>query len=165
MAAHTIEPLPPGAVVPALAATEHHRRAGGRPRDRAGARRASAAVPRRVALVIPDTVAQGLAGSVREDSAEARAICSELVRWQIKKTAPFPLEQAVVSFTPGAPPREGGQEFVVAVARQDIIEQYEQACARAGVHAGLVDLATFSIVNGVLGESDASRRATGCWCT
>ena len=72
------------------------------------------------------------------------------MRWQIKKTAPFPLEQAVVSFTPGARLAEGGQEFVVAVARRDVIAQYEQACALAGVHAGLVDLATFSIVNGVL---------------
>jgi Tfp pilus assembly PilM family ATPase len=50
---------------------------------------------------------------------------------------------------------EGAQEFVVAVARKDIVAQYEQACTQAGVQAGLVDLATFSIVNGVLGSRTA----------
>ena len=84
----------------------------------------------------------------------------ELVRWQIKKSAPFPLEQAVVSFTPGARPAEGGHEFIVATARHDIIAQYEEACAAAGAYAGLVDLATFSVINGVVGSSAAP---TGDW--
>jgi Tfp pilus assembly PilM family ATPase len=74
----------------------------------------------------------------------------ELVRWQVKKSAPFPLEQATVSYTPGVRLAEGGQEFIVSVAREDIIGQYEAACAAAGLRAGLVDLATFSIVNSVL---------------
>ncbi|MGH9176385.1 MAG: hypothetical protein ACRD1H_18595, partial [Vicinamibacterales bacterium] len=53
-----------------------------------------------------------------------------------------------------------GQEFVVTLARTDVIAEYEEACAHAGVHGGLVDLATFSIINGVL----ASRTApTGDW--
>ena len=46
----------------------------------------------------------------------------------------------------------------MSVARTDIVAQYEAACAQAGVHAGLVDLATFSIINGVLAGPDAAGR-------
>jgi Tfp pilus assembly PilM family ATPase len=52
-------------------------------------------------------------------------------------------------------PAEGGQEFIVSVAREDIVAQYEAACAAAGVRAGLVDLATFSMINSVLAGSGA----------
>jgi Tfp pilus assembly PilM family ATPase len=74
----------------------------------------------------------------------------ELVRWQMKKSAPFPLEQAIVTFTAGSPQTEGGQEFIVSASRRDIIEEYEGACSHAGVHAGLIDIATFAIINGVV---------------
>jgi hypothetical protein len=37
----------------------------------------------------------------------------------------------------------------------EVIEQYEQVCVQAGVHAGLIDIATFSILNGVLGQAPA----------
>lgn len=153
VAAHAIEALPPGSVVPALAGSNLSDvpavgRAIAQVLGRLGAR------ARRVALVLPDTVAK--VSLVRFDNVPPKLRdLAELVRWQIRKTAPFPLEEAVVSFTPGARPAEGGQEYVVTAARQDIIQQYEQACAQAGVHAGLVDLATFSIVNGVLASSNA----------
>ena len=151
IAAHTIEPLPDSVVIPSLAAsnitdvplvgraiTQAVSRLGGR----AG----------RAALVIPDTVAK--VSLIRFDNVPAKpADLVELIRWQIRKTAPFPIEQALVSFTPGSRPAEGGQEFVVSVARTDVITEYEDACTRAGLHAGLVDLATFSILNGVLAST------------
>ena len=43
-------------------------------------------------------------------------------------------------------------------------QEYEALCAAAGAHAGLVDLATFNVVNAVLAGSGAARRATGCSC-
>ena len=158
VAAHTTESLSPGVVRPALAA--------GNISDVPAVGRAIAQVlsrlggrTRHVALVVPDTVAK--VSLVRFENVPAKVQdLTELVRWQIKKTSPFPLEEAVVTFTPGARHAEGGQEFVVAAARQDVIHQYEQACTLAGVHAGLIDLATFSVINGVL----ASRtQAGGDW--
>jgi type IV pilus assembly protein PilM len=152
VAAHTTETVAGGLVVPALATANIQDvpelgRAIAQALSRLGGR------TRRVALVVPDTVAK--VSLVRFETVPADAAdLQELVRWQIKKTAPFPVEQAVVSFTPGARHADG-QEFIVAAARQDIIEQYEQACAAAGVDAGLVDLATFSVVNGVLGSPAA----------
>jgi len=78
----------------------------------------------------------------------------QLVRWQVKKTAPFPIEDAQVSYTPGLPATDG-QEFIVSVARRSVIEEYERLCGEAGAHAGLVDLATFNVVNAVLAGSSA----------
>jgi type IV pilus assembly protein PilM len=153
IAAHTVEMLPAGAVIPALAAANIAdvslvARAIAAAVSRVGGRL------RRAALVVPDAVAK--VSLVRFETVPPRASdLNELIRWQIRKTAPFPLEQAVVSFTPGVRPAEGGQEFVVTVARTDTIAQYEQACEQAGLQTGLVDLATFSIVNGVLASSAA----------
>jgi hypothetical protein len=79
----------------------------------------------------------------------------EIVRWQIRKTAPFPIDQAVLSISPGARGADGGSEFVVALSRADVIHQYEQACVMAGVHAGLVDLSTFGVLNSILASSAA----------
>jgi Tfp pilus assembly PilM family ATPase len=61
----------------------------------------------------------------------------------------------VLSISPGARGADGGSEFVVALSRTDVIQQYEQACVMAGAHAGLVDLSTFSVINGILGGSAA----------
>ena len=35
----------------------------------------------------------------------------------------------------------------MVLARRDIVREYEAVCEEAGMHAGLVDLATFSVVN------------------
>jgi hypothetical protein len=153
VAAHTVEALPPGLVVPSLTTPNIQDvpalgRAIAQVLARIGGR------PRRVALAIPDTVAK--ISLVRFEQVPSKVDdLYELVRWQIRKSAPFPVEQAVVSFTPGARHATTGQEFVVAAARQDIIQQYEEACLEAGAAAGLIDLATFSIVNGVLAGSAA----------
>jgi Tfp pilus assembly PilM family ATPase len=151
--AHAVEPLPPGAVVPSLAAPNVG--------DIAALGRVVADVGRRLggrigraALVIPDTVAK--VSLIRFEKIPAKAAdLAELVRWQVRKSAPFPIEQAVVGFTDGMTPPEGGRELIVTLARADIVAQYEEACARAAIRAGLVDIATFSIINGVLAGGSA----------
>jgi Tfp pilus assembly PilM family ATPase len=116
----------------------------------------------RVALVVPDTVAK--VSLVRLDKVPARdSDLREIVRWQVRKSAPFPVEQAVLSVSPGAPIAGGGREFVVALAREDVVRQYEQACAMAGAHAGIVDLATFGVMRSVIagGGAPAGDPSTG----
>jgi type IV pilus assembly protein PilM len=151
--AHAMDSLPAGLVQPAVAAPNIQ--------DVAMLGRAVASVlsrlgsrSRRVALVVPDTIAK--VSLVRFEKVPPRAQdLNELIRWQIKKSTPFAIDSAVVSYSPGVK-NPDGQEFVVATARQDIVEQYEQACVHAGVAAGLVDLATFSIANGVLASNAPS---------
>ena len=108
--------------------------------------------PSRVSLVVPDTAAK-VSLLKLEKVPEKAADLQEIVRWQMRKTAPFPMEQAVLSISPGARGGDGGSEFVVAVSRTDVIHQYEQACMMAGAHAGLVDLSTFSVINSILAGS------------
>jgi len=108
--------------------------------------------PKRVGVVLPDSVAR--VSLVRFDSVPARAAdLEQLVHWQMRKAAPFRLEDAQVNYVPGAKVGDGGREFVVTLARRDVIEEYEGVCADVGARAGLVDLATFSLINIVLASS------------
>jgi Type IV pilus assembly protein PilM len=104
--------------------------------------------PRRIGLVVPDVV--GKVSLVKFERVPASvADLDQLVRWQVRKTAPFPIEEAQVSYMPGMMTPEG-QEFIVSLARRTVVEEYEALCAEAGAHAGLVDLATFNVINAVL---------------
>ena len=154
ISAHASEALPPGLIVPGLAAlnvsdvpalSQSIARALGQ---------LGGGKPSRVSLVIPDTVAKVSLlklEKVPSKSADLR----EIVRWQVRKTSPFPVEQAVLSISPGASGADGASEFVVALAREDVIHQYEQACLMAGAHAGLVDLSTFGVINSILSSASA----------
>ncbi len=112
----------------------------------------------RAALVIPDGAAK--VSVVRFEKVPAKADdLAQLVRWQVRKSVPFPLEQSQVSWTPGVADATG-IDYVVTVARQDIVEDYEQAVAAAGVQVGLVDLATFNLVNLLLAGDAAGHGAS-----
>lgn len=146
--AHASEALPPGLVVPGLAALNMP--------DVPAVAQVLARVlgqiggkPGRVSLIVPDTVAKVSLLKLEKVPAKS-ADLQEIVRWQVRKSAPFPIDQAVVSIAPGARGADGGSEFVVALSRADVIHQYEQVCLMAGAHAGLVDLSTFGVLNSVL---------------
>jgi len=146
IASHAVEPLSEGALVASLTSTNVVDRpsvggALGRVLDRLG-------WPRRVAVVVPDPVAK--VSLVKFEQVPARAQdLDQLVRWQVRKSAPFALEAAQVSYVAGRRSADG-QEFLVSLARRDVIEEYEQLTAAHGAHAGIVDLATFNVVNAVL---------------
>jgi hypothetical protein len=48
-----------------------------------------------------------------------------------------------------------GQEFVVTLARRDVVQEYEDLCAAHGAHAGIVDISTFNVINAVLAAGAA----------
>jgi type IV pilus assembly protein PilM len=153
ISAHAVEMLPPGAVIPALN-TPNIADARGvasalqRVFERMGIR------PRRVALAVPDMVAK--VSLLKFDKVPARAgDLDELLRWQVRKAAPFRIEDAQLSYVPGLRTADGGAEFVVVMARRDIVREYEAVCEGAGAQAGIVDLATFNVINAVLAGADA----------
>jgi Tfp pilus assembly PilM family ATPase len=147
------EPLAPGLVVPSLTSSNIHTRAAvvaalRTALDRAGVR------PRRVALVIPDLSSK--VTLVRFDTVPARREdLDQLVRWQVKKASPFPIEEALVSSSPGVRGSDGSAEFLVVSARRDVVAEYEAVCDELKIYAGLVDLATLSLVNLFLGGAAA----------
>jgi type IV pilus assembly protein PilM len=151
VAAHAVEPLAAGAVNPSLNATniadpgavsEALRRA----LERIGAR------PRQIALAIPDSVAK--VSLLKFEKVPPRPDdLDELVRWQVRKAAPFKIEDAQLSYVPALQLADGSAEFVVVVARRDIVQEYERVCSAVGAQAGIVDLATFNVINAVLASS------------
>jgi Tfp pilus assembly PilM family ATPase len=152
------EALPSGAVEPALNAPNIHdlgalTSAIGSALDKLPAR------PKRIALVLPDSV--GKLSLLRfEKIPEKMQDLDQLIRWQVRKSAPFKIEDAQVAWVPGTLLPGGGREYVVTVARRDIIEGYERACEAAGAHPGIVDLATVNLINAVLGaEGRAAQSA------
>jgi Tfp pilus assembly PilM family ATPase len=101
--------------------------------------------PRRAALLIPDLSAR--VSLVRFDQIPSRRDdLDQLIRWQIKKSLPFAVEEASVTHSTGVRTESGG-EFVVVAARHDVVAEYEGVCDDLGIHAGLVDLSTLGVVN------------------
>src|SRR5258706_385108 len=127
VALHAIEPMPEGALVPSLTTTNTHDRSAvmtalNRVLDKMGR-------PRRISLAIPDVVAK--VSLVRFEKVPPRQVdLEQLVRWQVRKSAPFPIEEAQVAYVPGIR-ADDGQEFIVALARRENINEYEQLCAEA----------------------------------
>jgi Tfp pilus assembly PilM family ATPase len=136
--------LAPGAVVPSLTSHNIVDRAAVAAAlrtacDRLGQR------PRRAALVIPDLAAR--VSLVRFDQVPPRREdLDQLIRWQVKKSSPFPADEACVTYAPGVRSGAAG-EFVVVSARRETIQEYEGVCDAAGIYAGLVDLSTLCVVN------------------
>ena len=66
---------------------------------------------------------------VRFEQVPARAQdLDQLVRWQIRKSAPFPIEEAQVSYVAGQRASDG-QEFIVTLARRDDRRGSTRTCA------------------------------------
>jgi len=149
--AHAVSPLAEGVLVPSLTAPNI--------RDRAAVLAALKRVleqvgnPRRIGLVIPDPVTKVSLIKFQQVPARAEDL-DQLIRWQVRKAAPFAIEEAQVSHVSGARTSDG-QEFIVAMAKRDIIAEYEAVCAEAGAHAGMIDLSTFNVINAVLSGSGA----------
>jgi Tfp pilus assembly PilM family ATPase len=155
--AHAAEPLAAGVLTPSLTAGNIHDRAAvagalRRVVERLGTR------ARRVALVIPD-IAVKVSLLRFEQVPQRRDDLDQLVRWQLRKAAPFPVEGASVTYSPALPVDAGGREFVVEMARQETIREYEAVCEEAGLYAGLVETATL----GVLGLFTGPFAIAGDW--
>ncbi len=154
IAGYAIEPLAAGVVTAALNAPNVHDQAALVATIQTALGKVAARA-RRVALVIPDTSAK--VSLVRFDKVPVKAQdLDQLIHWQVKKAAPFRVEDAQVSWVPGIALDGGGREFVVSMARRDVIQSFERACESAGVHAGLIDTASFSIINAQLAATGPS---------
>lgn len=147
VSAWTTEPLPPGALTPALNARNIADAPAVVAAIRGGLERLGGRT-RHAAVVVPDTIAK--VSLLHFDHVPEKVPeLLELIRWQVRKSVPFKIDDARLTWARGAVVN-GAQEFVVALARRDVVEEYEQVCAAAGVHAGIVDLSTFNLANAVM---------------
>jgi Tfp pilus assembly PilM family ATPase len=143
------EALAPGLVVPALSGTNIHAPAEVSAAIERACLRAGTGVPARAALVLPDSVARVSLLPLEQVPARASDL-DQLLRWQIRKATPFPLEQAQISHFPVASDT-ASTTFATVVARLDVIREYETVVETLGVEPGLVDLASFNVMNAVMG--------------
>jgi Tfp pilus assembly PilM family ATPase len=158
VAAHASQALPPDAIVPALAGVNIPNpgivaEAIKRAIEVAGMR-----MPRRAALLVPDSIARVSLLSFEQFPARASEL-DQLVKWQLKKATPYPIEEARVVHMV-AQTGADGSSLVAVVARHDVLAQYEAVTAALGIQAGIVDLAGFNVMNAIMaagpaGEGDA----------
>ncbi len=146
--AYASETLPDDAVVPSLTLRNiaHPKVVADalkRALDRAGIKS-----PSRVALVVPDTVAR-VSLLPFEQMPSRQSELEQLIRWNVKKSVPFPVEDAVLSYVPATV--DGGTTTLAAVvSRRDVIAEYEAVADAIGAHAGIVDLASVNVINAAL---------------
>jgi type IV pilus assembly protein PilM len=141
---YAVEPLPVNAVSPSLMSTNIV--------DRTAVVQALRAAcdsvgmrPRRAALVVPDLLAK-VSLMKFEKVPSRRDDLDQMIRWQMKKSTPFPIEDACVTHSAGVRGADGN-EFLVVAAKRDTIREYESVCDEVGVEAGLIDLSTLAVVN------------------
>jgi Tfp pilus assembly PilM family ATPase len=150
VARHASEALPPGAVEPALTGVNVRQSdvvadALGRALEAAGL-----AATRRAALVVPDSIARVSLVTLAELPSRP-ADLDQVIRWQIRKSTPFPMETAALSHFVAA--RDGeGATMATIVARTDVVTQYEAILRAFGIHPGIVDLAGLNVMNAVMGS-------------
>ena len=118
--------------------------------------------PGKISLILPDNLAKVSIVTLPERPANRKRL-AEILRFKLRRSVPFRLEDAVVSSY--ALPGEGPEvNFLVAVMLRSVVEQYEAAFEAAGARPGLVDLCTPSLYNlvrpeierAVAGGSDAA---------
>src|SRR5258705_12448516 len=101
--------------------------------------------PGRVSVILPDNLAKVSIVTLPERPA-TRKMLRELLRFKLRRSVPFKLEDAVISSfaLPGS-----GPEFnlLVAVIMRSVVEQYEAAFEAAGARPGMIDLCTPSLFN------------------
>ena len=145
---HAVEPVAPGVATPGLNAANVH----DEPALTAAVRTVLGSLPvrpKRVAVVLPDSAAKVSLLRFEKVPAKLQDL-EQLIRWQVRKAAPFRIEDAQVSWQEAAALPGGGREYLVTVARRDIVESYERVADAAGVHAGLIDITSFNQINAML---------------
>jgi type IV pilus assembly protein PilM len=101
--------------------------------------------PGKVSLILPDNLAK-LSIVTLPERPRTRKQLLELLRFKLRRSVPFRLEDAVLTSTvlPGPGPETN---VLVAVMLRSVVEQYEAALEAAGGRPGLVDLCTPSLFN------------------
>jgi type IV pilus assembly protein PilM len=113
--------------------------------------------PGRISVVLPDNVARVSIVSLPERPAGPREL-ADVLRFKLRKSVPFRLEDAVISSWPVS--SEGpGFDVLVAIMLRATVEQVEAACDAAGARVGLVDLSTPSVYN--LARAELARATAG----
>jgi len=101
-----------------------------------------------VALILPDPVIRVFVQHF-DEFPRSKAEAEPMLRWKLKKSVPFEVDETLISYMRQAP-RETGVDVVTALARLRIIREYESLAEAVGVHPGVVlssSLAAVALLN------------------
>jgi len=98
----------------------------------------------KISLVLPDHLAR-VAILKLEEMPRKRKETIELLRWQLKRSVPFKVDEAFVDFQVFSGLNGGHSVLAVLMPKAILLEQ-EMIFKSLGVHAGLIDLSSFSLV-------------------
>jgi type IV pilus assembly protein PilM len=91
---------------------------------------------REAVLLLPDTIIRiFLLGF--ESFPRKVADAAPLLRWRLRKSVPFPVEETLLSWNEQKS-ADGNLEVVTAVARESVIREYEDLLRKAGLEPGVV---------------------------
>lgn len=101
--------------------------------------------PGRISVILPDNLAKVALISLPERPPSRKQL-DELVRFRIRRSVPFRLDDAAISYQilPGT---DRDVPLLVAIMLRSVVEQYEQVFETVGARPGLVDLSSLSLLN------------------
>ena len=132
---YSVEALPPGALVPSAVETNIVNPAALKAAVTAVCTQLRAK-DESVALILPDPVIRVFVQHF-DDFPRSKAEADPMLRWKLKKSVPFEVDETLISYMRQAP-REEGVDVVTALARLRIIREYESLVEAAGLHPGVV---------------------------
>lgn len=101
---------------------------------------------RRAALVVPDYCARVAVLDFDAFPADPQEQLA-LLRFRMKKSVPFDVDSAMVSFAQQSRGKDHEVEVLTAVMASDIVEQYEAPFRAAGFHPGLITTSSLAALN------------------
>ncbi len=89
-----------------------------------------------VAILVPDPVVRVFVQHFDEFPRSPQEAVP-MLRWKLKKSVPFEVEETLISYMRQAP-REGGVDVVTALGRLRIVREYEALAENLGLNPGVV---------------------------
>ena len=147
-----LEPLPEGAVAPSPVETNLPDPLAVRARLQAALNRIGAKGPE-VALLLPDQVIRVFLLHF-ETFPRRTEEAIPLLRWRLKKSVPFEMEETIVSYMPQplAPSQNLGVSILAAVAREKVVRQYEELTEALELRPGVVMSSTLAALRLIADE-------------
>jgi type IV pilus assembly protein PilM len=133
--AYAVENLPPGAIVPSAVEANIVNSTVVRAAMTNACRKLHTK-DEEVALLLPDTVIRVFVQHF-EQFPRSSEEALPMLRWKLKKSVPFEVEETLISYMLQAP-REDGVDVVTALARMRIVREYEGLAEAAGLFPGVV---------------------------
>ncbi len=96
----------------------------------------------RISLAIPDACAR-VAIHPLEALPSKQGEKTELLKWKLKKTVPYDIEDAHLSFVE-QPTATGKNHVITATIHKAVLAQFEEVFESLGIHVGFITLSTFA---------------------